>query len=325
MWWKAGPQDLFRIEDRISTIYVERCHIDRDDNAIVFINKEKIVHLPVALVATLMIGPGTRVTHAAMALLGDSGTAVCWVGEKGVRFYAHGSGPYTGNQLLMKQVSLVSNQKSRLNIARKMYSQRFPDEDVKSLNMQQLRGREGYRVKNIYKVLSKETGVPWNGRIYKHGSEVEVGDKINRVLSIAHSCLYGMCYAAIVGIGLSPAIGFVHTGNAISFVLDVADLYKAETTIPLAFNLVAKGIDDERSIRIGFRNQVTERKLMPTVVNNIKSLLTTEVDFEEDDLNELWDDSIGHVSGGKDWSNDALVRSDFDYIEIMESDPTIDS
>ena len=35
MWWQADAQDLHQVSDRISSVYVERCHIDRDENAVV--------------------------------------------------------------------------------------------------------------------------------------------------------------------------------------------------------------------------------------------------------------------------------------------------
>ena len=168
MWWLSGPQDLHRIEDRLSTLYAERCHIDRDDNAVVLVNKDRTVRVPAAFVASLLLGPGTRITHGAVRLLADSGTAVCWVGERGVRMNATGLGPSRGAELLMRQAYLVTRTKDRLDVARRMYGMRFPDEDVSSATMQQLRGREGARVKKIYRHESARTGVPWSGREYKH-------------------------------------------------------------------------------------------------------------------------------------------------------------
>src|SRR4051812_11042796 len=227
MWWLSGPQDLHRIEDRLSTVYVERCHIDRDDNAVVMVNKQRTVRLPAALVATVLLGPGTRITHGAVRLLADSGTALCWVGERGVRMYATGLGPSRGAELLMRQAYLVTRTRERLGVARRMYGMRFPDEDVSDATMQQLRGREGARVKKLYREHSRRTGVPWSGRVYRAGDPFAAGDDVNRLLSAGHACLYGICHAAIAGIGASPALGFVHTGGATSFVLDIADLYKA--------------------------------------------------------------------------------------------------
>lgn len=305
MWWLADPQDLHRVEDRLSTLYVERCHIDRDENAVVLVNRQRTVRVPAALVASVLIGPGTRITSGAVRLLADSGTAVCWVGERGVRLYAAGLGPSRGSGLLMRQAYLVTRTKERLAVARRMYAMRFPDDDVSTATMQQLRGREGARVKKLYRAHSTRTGVPWSGREYKPGQPFEAGDDVNRLLSAAHSALYGIAHAAIVGLGASPALGFVHTGGATSFVLDVADLYKAEYTIPLAFDLAARGHVSERDARTAFRDRVADGHLMGRVVRDIKDLLLgDEHEPDDTDLHHLWDEFDGHVPGGTNWATD---------------------
>lgn len=304
MWWLAGPQDIHRIEDRVSTLYVEKCHVDRDDNAVVLVNRERTVRVPAAFVASLLLGPGTRITHGAMRLLADSGTAVCWVGERGVRMYASGLGASRGSELLMRQAYLVTRTKERLDVARRMFAMRFPDDDVSHATMQQLRGKEGARVKRIYRQESDRTGVAWRKRDYKAGDAFAAGDDINRVLSAGHSCLYGICHAGIVGLGASPALGFVHTGSAVSFVLDIADLYKAEYTIPLAFDLVAAGVTDERTVRTAFRDRVADGGLMARVVKDIKSLLLADgLDQGAVDELHLWDEFDSWVPGGTNWAN----------------------
>lgn len=306
MWWLADPQDVHRISDRVSTVYVEKCHVDRADNAVVLVNRERTIRVPAAMIATLMLGPGTRVTTAAIALLANSGTAVCWVGERGVRLYAAGLGPNRGAELLKRQAYLVTRTKERLDVARRMYAMRFPDEDVTALTMQQLRGREGARVKKIYRQHSERAGVPWNGRVYKPGQPFAAGDDVNRLLSAGHSCLYAICHAAVVGLGASPGLGFIHTGAATSFVMDIADLYKAEYTIPLAFDLAATGRTSERDARTAFRDKVADGKLMARVVRDIKNLLIDDNAQPTDtdtDTNELWDDLDGTVPGGVNWAN----------------------
>lgn len=305
MWWLSGPQDLHRIEDRLSTVYIERSHIDRDDNAVVVVNKERTVRIPAALVATVLIGPGTRITHGAVRLLADSGTAMCWVGERGVRMYASGLGPSRGSELLMRQAYLVTRTKERLGVARRMYTMRFPDDDVATMTMQQLRGKEGARVKKLYREHSKRTGVPWSGREYQAGDAFAGGDDVNRLLSAGHACLYGICHAAVVGIGASPALGFVHTGSATSFVLDLADLYKADYTIPLAFDLAARGRLTERDVRTAVRDRVADGTLMGQIVRDIKSLLLGEdIDVSDADWNHLWDERGSPVAGGVNWDAD---------------------
>jgi CRISPR-associated protein Cas1 len=324
MWWLADPQDLHRISDRLSSVYVDRCHVDRDDNAVVLVNRERTVRVPAAMVATLLLGPGTRITNAAVRLLADSGTAICWVGEYGVRFYASGLGPSRGGELLLRQAYLVTRTKERLAVARRMYAMRFPGEDVSALTMQQLRGREGARVKKIYRENSARTGVPWDGRLYKPGQPFAAGDDVNRLLSAGHSCLYGVCHAAIVGIGASPALGFVHTGGATSFVLDIADLYKADYTIPLAFDLAARGLTTERDARTAFRDKVTDGKLMARIVQDIKALLLDESrELTDEDLHELWDDKLGSVPGGVNWAS-AYADSVDESIFVAVSGPEIE-
>ena len=134
---------------------------------------------------------------------------------------------------------------------------------------------------------------------------------MNRLLSAANSALYGICHAVIAGIGASPALGFVHTGSALSFVLDVADLYKAEFTIPLAFDLTAKGMTAERDARTALRDVVVEGRLLPRIIADIKDFLVPAgTNLADEDLQGLWgDDADTIVSGGRNWG-DALTSGE---------------
>jgi CRISPR-associated protein Cas1 len=325
IWWKAHPHDLHRLDERVSSVYVERSHVDRDENAITVINKQQTVRVPAAFVAVLLLGPGTRITHGAMNLLGDSGTAVCWVGQHGVRFYASGLGPSRGSGLLMRQAHLVTRPKERLDVARAMYAMRFPGEDVTNATMQQLRGREGARVRKLYRAHSQRTGVPWQRRDYVAGDAHAAGDDLNRLLSAANAALYGICHAVIVGLGASPGLGFVHTGSAISFVLDIADLYKAEYTIALAFDLAAQGLTEERDARIGIRDLITQNRLLGRIVEDIKSLIGTD-SADEHDRNMLWDEQYGAVAGAKNWdtADSDLVQPSFGDQHVAIVGPELD-
>lgn len=303
MWRKAHPHDLHRLEDRISSVYAERSHVDRDENAVTVINKKETVRIPAAFVAVLLLGPGTRITHAAAALLADSGTTVCWVGQQGVRMYAAGLGTSRGSGLLMRQAHLVTRPKERLDVARAMYGMRFPGEDVSEMTMQQLRGREGARMRRLYREQADRTGVTWHGRKYVAGDAFAAGDDLNRVLSAANAALYGICHAVISGLGASPGLGFVHTGSALSFVLDIADLYKAEYTIPLAFDLTAAGLTEERDARLGLRDAIAESHLLGRIVTDVRSLLNDgDSGKEEQVATQLWDETTGTVRGGTNWA-----------------------
>lgn len=298
MWWLADPHDLTRVSDRVSFVYVERNHIDRDENAVVFINKERTVRVPAALVAVLLVGPGCRITSAAVRLLADSGTSVSWVGEHGVRLYASGAGTSRSAGLAQRQAVLVSNTRSRLAVARRMYTMRF-NEDVGDATMQQLRGREGTRMKRLYRSHAERTGVEWNRRSYSHGETIG-SDPINLVLSAANACLYGIVHAAVTSVGAVPALGFVHTGSSQSFVLDIADLYKAELILPLAFNLTAEGFIDEPDVRRAVRDMAKEHELLRRIVGDITALLGHDP-AQDAETSALWDERVGEVAGGTNY------------------------
>lgn len=299
--------DLARIEDRISFAYFERCAINRSENAITVENAAGTVYVPAASLSVLMLGPGTTVTHRAMEAIGDNGATVIWVGEHGVRTYAFGKPLTHSSALLQRQAALVTNKRSRLAVARKMYEMRFEGEDVSKLTMQQLRGREGVRVKRIYKRIAAETGVKWSGRQYDP-DDFYGGSDIDQALTVAHSCLYGIAHAAIVSIGCSPGLGFVHTGHERSFVYDIADLYKAEVSIPVAFRVAASGTCDIASdTRRAMRDDFYRTGLIKRIVRDIKGLLDCDKDFSDEcDEVRLWDDRGEEVPSGIQYSVGAV-------------------
>ncbi len=300
---KPELQQLPRIGDRVSFIYVEHAKINRKDSAITVAMAEGIVQIPVAVIGVFLLGPGTDITHRAVQLLGETGTSICWVGEQGVRQYAHGRALSHSSRLLEAQARLVSNQRTRLDVARKMYAMRFPGEDISKLTMQQLRGREGARVRRVYASLSKENGVAWGGREYKV-DDFENGTPVNQALSVGNVALYGLVYSVIAALGLSPGLGFVHTGHDLSLVYDIADLYKAEVSIPIAFQVASMeqkdgSIDIESMTRQRIRDFIYQSKLMERIVRDIQDLLGVpeEEQFEADQI-YLWDDKEKLVKHG---------------------------
>lgn len=298
---KAKLQALCQEKDRLTFLYVERCAVNRQDGAITVTDMRGTVHVPAAMLSVLMIGPGTSVTHRAVELIGNSGMTVIWVGEQGVRYYAHGSPLTHSAVLLKKQAELVSNKRMRLAVARRMYQMRFPNEDVSLYTMQQLRGREGARIREVYRKISKDTEVKWNGREYDP-NEFTASDDINMALSCAHACLYGIAHSAIVALGCSPGLGFVHDGHERSFVYDVADLYKADITIPIAFEVIAeKSKDIPADVRRRIRDAAFDSRILERTVRDIRCLLLDEsADTETADVQVLylWDEKKGCVANG---------------------------
>ena len=305
----SKPIELTRAEDRISFLYLEHCTIGRDSNSLTATDDQGIMHIPSAALGVLMLGPGTRVTHQAMVVIADAGSTIVWVGENGVRYYAHGRPIGRSTRLLEQQAKLVSNRKTRLAVAREMYGMRFSGEDVESLNMQQLRGREGARVRSVYREWSKITGVEWSRREYRP-DDFSDGTPINQALSAAHSCLYGVVHAVIVSLGMSPGLGFVHTGHDRAFVYDIADLYKADITIPIAFTVISElgtEVDTQTlstTVRRRVRDRIREEKVISRCVKDLKLLMKEPLENEEfGEVIELWDYSRGTIKGGTNYSS----------------------
>lgn len=301
---------LPRAADRMSFLYLEHCVVHREDGAVTARDDKGLVRVPAASLLAVLLGPGTSVSHQAMCLLGECGTTAVWVGERGVRYYAHGRSLATSSRLLVEQAARVSSPQKRLAVARKMYTMRFAGEDVDGLTMQQLRGREGARIRSVYRENSKRTGVPWKRREYEY-DDFDASDPINQALSVAHAALYGVIHAVVVSLGCSPGLGFVHTGHERSFVYDVADLYKADVTIPIAFDVVAEDMSDiAATTRRRVRDRIFELKVIERSVRDIHKLF--EVDEEEDlqvNVVSLWDYQRKVIAGGM---NHALALESLD-------------
>lgn len=301
----ATVGQLSRISDRITFLYLEHAIVHRDSNAITVQDERGVVHVPAATIASVMLGPGTTISHQAMMLLADSGACCVWIGEQGVRYYAHGRPLARTSRLLEAQAALVSNQSSRLKVARQMYAMRFPGEDVQYLTMQQLRGREGARVRRLYRENADEYGVEWKSRNYQR-DDFSAGDVLNQALSAATSCLYGVVHAVVVALGCSPALGFVHTGHDRSFVYDVADLYKMEIAVPVAFSVASRTPEDlPGEVRRRMRDAMHGAGLLQRCTKDLHILLGSDGEEERDfdiDVLELWD-TQSRVAAGQNYAD----------------------
>lgn len=274
----SSPIELARVADRISFVYLERCTVHRDANAITAEDADGTTHIPSATIGTLLLGPGTRITHQAMSVLAECGAGVVWVGEQGVRMYANGRSLSRSSGLLEAQATLWANRRTRLDVARAMYQLRFPDENPAQLTRQELLGREGHRVKECYRREAARTGVQWRGRQYNPG-DFDSGDPINQAVTAAAQCMYGIAHVVVAALGCSPGLGFVHSGHELSFVMDIADLYKTEIGIPIAFDTAADSWEEVGSrTRRALRDRINKAGLLDRCVNDIKALLASGID-----------------------------------------------
>ncbi|MBI4774292.1 MAG: type I-E CRISPR-associated endonuclease Cas1 [Deltaproteobacteria bacterium] len=304
-------QDLHvlpKFSDGWSYLYVEHCRIDQDARAVAVHDEAGKVPVPCANLALLMLGPGVSITHAAVSVLTDHGCLVAWCGEEGVRFYAVGMGETRSAANFLHQARAWADADLRMQVVRRLYQLRFAEEFDSGLTIRQIRGMEGVRVRDAYARAARESGVPWSGRSYRR-DQWSSSDPVNRALSAANACLYGICHAAIVSAGFSPALGFVHTGKMLSFVYDVADLYKAEITIPAAFRAAAEDKEGlERRVRLSCRDGFSSTRLLSRIVPDIQTALMLPKRGTADDgapfdgdaaaPGSLWDPDEGEVEGG---------------------------
>lgn len=263
------------MKERVSMLFIEYGQIDVRDGAFVVIDKNgERTHIPVGGIACLMLEPGTRVSHRAAELAARVGCLLIWVGEAGVRLYASGQPGGARSDRLLYQAKLALDDQARLKVVRKMYAIRFDEEPPQRRSVDQLRGIEGDRVKRLYKAFAKQYGVQWKGRKYDPKSW-GTGDTPNRCVSAATACLYGISEAAILAAGYAPAVGFIHTGKPQSFVYDIADIFKFETVVPLAFQIASKNpVEPEREVRHACRDVFRKSKLLSRIIPTIEDVLS---------------------------------------------------
>jgi len=272
-----APPRPIPIKDRASILFIEKGRLDVLDGAFVVVDRTEVrTHIPVGGLVCLMLEPGSRVSHAAVALAARVGCLLVWVGEAGVRLYSAGQPGGARADRLLHQARLALNADARLKVVRKMYDMRFGEPAPQRRSIEQLRGIEGARVKRSYEILARQHGITWKGRRYDPANWSS-GDLPNQCLSQATACLYGLAEAAILAAGYAPAIGFLHTGKPQSFVYDVADVFKFETVVPVAFQVAAEteankkpaSLDPvgevRRRCRDGFRKTGLLRRLIPAI------------------------------------------------------------
>ena len=126
----------------------------------------------------------------------------------------------------------------------------------------------------LYARLAEKYFVSWRGRMYKPG-DFKLSDLTNQLITSANAALYALVLSIIHSLGLSPHIGFIHSGSPLPFVYDIADLYKAELVFDLAFFLTGKmcGQYDRALVISEFRRRVIEFGLLKRCPADITELL----------------------------------------------------
>ena len=269
-------RDLPKVRDSVSFLYFEYGRIEQTKLGVEFVNKLGRTVIPVANLTSLLLGPGTTVTHAAVRSLARTGCLVVWCGEEGVRFYAQGLGETHKAYKLLRQAALASDEAQRLRVVERMYRMRFEEPLPTGATLQQIRGMEGARVRKAYAEAARRYGVEWRGRSYDRG-DWGGADPVNRALSAANACLNGLCHAAVLSAGYSPGLGFIHQGKQLAFVYDIADLYKAKVTIPVAFATAREDAPElESEVRKRCRTAFRNLRLLERIVPEMEKVLDVD-------------------------------------------------
>ncbi|ASO21625.1 CRISPR-associated protein Cas1 [Actinoalloteichus hoggarensis] len=296
---------LPRVADSLSFLYLDIVRVLQDDTGVLAVVESPIhgtetVYLPTAALNAVLLGPGVSITTRALTTLVRHGTTVLITGSGGVRCYAGFTPASLTTTWLERQARAWADEASRLRVAIRMYEQRFGVATVPpQTTFAGLRGMEGQRVKALYRLLAKQYKISRFRRSYDP-DDWDNQDPVNLALSAANTSLYGIVHAALTAMGCSPGLGFIHSGNQHAFVYDIADLYKAELTIPLAFSL-HDADKPEQQARRSFRDGLRLFKLLPRVVTDVQRLLDPDTSIEDPDpgeqLVDLWDPVLGAVPG----------------------------
>ena len=271
-------------KDRISSIFLKYGELNVKHSSLIFTNSEgKSCLVPVNQFSTICLEPGTTITHDAIALCSSCGCMINWVGENGVRIYSSGSFSSLRSDRLWCQAEKALNKNKRLSVARKMYMYRFSIGSLGSYTIEQLSGMEAGRVKYLYKNLARDNDIEWTGRKFIVGN-FDKSDLVNRCISTANSCIYGIAHTAILSAGYSPAMGFIHGKTAHSFVYDVADLFKFKTVTRIAFNVAADTtiVDPTREVRYRCRDFFHRSNFMDNIIPIMDYILEFGGDSERD-------------------------------------------
>lgn len=272
---KITRDTLPQVKDKYPFIYLERGRLEIDDSSVKWVDAEgQVIPLPVATLNTLLLGPGTSVTHDAVKTAVAANCTICWVGEDSLLFYAAGFQHTATTQNFQKQMELASSPKEAIAIAQRMFSRRFPNAEIEGKSLQSLMGMEGHRVRQLYQEKAEHYKVGWKGRQFTPG-HFELGDTTNKILTAANAMLYGIVCSAVHSMGYSPHIGFVHSGSPLPFVYDIGDLYKEHLCIDLAFGLTREmaGRYDKELVSTRFRERAIEMDLLRKIAADITDLL----------------------------------------------------
>ncbi len=268
--------------DRHGLLWLSRGALRVEDGTLRFLAAESELiatgdyAIPYQGLSMILLGPGSTVSHDALRLLARHGTLLAAVGDGGVKFYTAPPMGQGRSEVARSHARLWADEKARLDVARRMYAFRF-GEVLPHRDITVLRGIEGGRVKALYRLTADKYGLPWKGRRYDRQNP-NAADVPNQALNHTATFVEAAADIAVASVGALPPLGFIHEDSSNAFVLDVADLWRAAITVPLAFAIAKRVIEDprhllERELRFEAARWFRKQKLIPAMIDRVKELL----------------------------------------------------
>jgi len=236
--------------------------------------------IPYQAVSMILLGPGTSITQDVLRLCARHGTLITAVGEGGVKSYTAPPLGQGRSDVARAHAERWADPKRRLDTARRLYAWRFgrvlPHRDIETL-----RGIEGARIKESYKLVAQRFGITWHGRRYDRQNP-NAADLPNQAINHAATFVEAAADIAVAAVGALPPLGFIHEDSSNAFTLDVADLYRIDITLPLAFSAVQaiqqkkSDLTIEREVRKRAARAFRQEKLIPRMIDRIKELFDVD-------------------------------------------------
>lgn len=275
--------------DRHGLVWLERGQLKVENGCLRFLAAASDTldagdyQLPHQSVSTVLLGPGTSVSHDALRLLARHGCCLCAIGEGGVRLYTAPPLAPDTSTLARRQVTLWAAKMKRLEVARRMYALRF-GEIVRTRDIEVLRGMEGARIKRAYTLAAEKFAIPWNGRRYDRANPNRT-DLANQALNHAAVTMQAAAAVAVASTGTIPQLGFVHEESGQAFVLDIADLKRHDVVLDIAFGAAKEAAGSphtiDRFVRTRAANTFRKRDVINGLIEAIKTVLANPDDGDD--------------------------------------------
>ena len=289
-----------RLEDRVSFLYLERCSVRQDKTGVVAYSgaeegqRKQRIQIPVSGIAVLHLGPGTSISAAAMTSCTRAGATVIFTGGGGVPAYSR-TVPLTNSaRWALAQAKLVSSETNQRKAAVILYRRQLGLElDADETSIAVMRGLEGRAMKLKYKELARKHAI----KDFRRDTKSE--DPVNMGLNLANSLLYGCAASACFVIGINPALGVIHRGDARSLLFDLADLYKPSVSLPVAFTS-AQDEDPLASVRKLMRKEIHRQAMLKEMLAVLMEILEPYLPSRDDDrlIAGRGDEVEGHIQYG---------------------------